>query len=229
MPSWRSIQLKTLGAYSHHRRQQASQKPVQHFSITTQVGLQCQALIEHQVGLIRTGEIAPSAPIDQYLVYKSLLDNLPRKDDGSYFLRHIDSRDASFLVDSEYNITGIIDWELAIVTAKEAAFQSRLLLYNLGELYNEGISTLSEDEKRFSKILQEETQSGELSALAAQKLHFRIDQVIETSPEDRENFTKVFSGWWKAATGEETFDWDIWYQNALKKYGNGGFTHSLTK
>lgn len=144
-------------------------------------------------------------------------------------MRHVDARDVNFLVDSEYNITCIVDWELAIVTTKEAAFQSPLLLYNLRELYNEGLSTPSEYEKHFAKILQEETKSVELSALAAQKLHFRIDQVMETSPEDGENFIKVFSGWCKAATGAETFDWDLWYRNALEKYDDGGFTPSTLK
>jgi hypothetical protein len=185
-----------------------------------------EALIQHKIGLIKTGEIAPSAPLDQYLVYRSLLDHLPRSEHGPFFLRHVDSRDVNFLVDTDYNITGIIDLELAIVTAKGAAFQSPLLLYNLRELYHEGLSTPSEDEKRLAKILREETTSDELSALVAQKLHFRVDQVMETSPEDGKNFARVFSGWWKAATGEQAFDWDVWYRNALDKYGNGGFTPS---
>ncbi|KAJ2906478.1 hypothetical protein MKZ38_001459 [Zalerion maritima] len=185
-----------------------------------------KALIQHKIGLIKTGEIAPFAPLDQYLVYRSLLDCLPRDEQGPFFLRHIDSRDVNFLVDLDYNITGIIDWELAIVTAKGAAFQSPLLMYNLGELYHEGLSTPSENEKRFAKILQEETKSHELSALAAQKLHFRVDQVIETNPEDRKHFASVFSGWWKAATGEQAFDWDTWHREALGKYGDGGFTPS---
>jgi hypothetical protein len=186
-----------------------------------------KALIQHRIELIKTGEIASSAPLDQYLVYRSLLDHLPRDEQGPFFLRHVDSRDANFLVDVDYNITGVIDWELAIATAKGAAFQSPLLMYNLGEVYNEGLSTPSEDEKRFAKILKEETQSHELSALASRKLHFRVDQVIETSPdEDRETFASVFSGWWKAATGEQAFDWDTWHREALGKYGDGGFTPS---
>ncbi|KAF4996594.1 hypothetical protein FDECE_12363 [Fusarium decemcellulare] len=187
------------------------------------------ALIQHKIDLIKTGEIAPSAPLDQYLVYRSLLDRLPRSEQGPFFLRHVDSRDVNFLVDLDYNITGIIDLELAIVTAKGAAFQSPLLLYNLGELYHEGLSTPSEDEKRLAKILQEETKSDELSALVAQKLHFRVDQVIETNPEDGKNFTRVFSGWWKAATGEQAFNWDMWYRNALDKYGDGGFAASTVR
>lgn len=185
-----------------------------------------KALIQHKIKLIKTGEIASSAPLDQYLVYRSLLDCLPRDEQGSFFLRHVDSRDVNFLVDLDCTITGIIDWELAIVTVKGAAFQSPLLMYNLGELYHQGLSTPSEDEKRFAEILQEETKSHELSALAAQKLHFRVEQVVETNPEDGKNFARVFSGWWKAATGEQAFDWDTWRREALEKYGDGGFTLS---
>ncbi|KAL2889320.1 Protein kinase-like (PK-like) [Ceratocystis lukuohia] len=93
---------------------------------------------------------------------------------------------------------GIIDLELAIITAKIAAFQSPLLLYDLGELYHEGLSTPSEDEKHLAKILQEETKSDELSALVVQKQHFGVDQVVETNAEDGENLTR-----------------DMWYRNAL--------------
>ena len=133
----------------------------------------------------------------------------------------MDSRDANLSVDDDYNITGIIDWELAIVTSKGSAFQSPLLLYNLGELYHEGLSTPSEDEKRLSKILREEKGAVELSASAEQKLHFRVDQVIETDPWDRRNFVSLFSGRWKVTNGVETFHWDTWYKQAFDKYGDG--------
>jgi len=163
------------------------------------------ALIQQKIQLIKTGEIASSAPLDQYLFYMSLLDSLPPNESGPFFLRHVDSRDANFLVDDDYNITGIIDWELAILTSKGSAFQSPLLMYNLGELYHKGLSTPSEDEKCFSKILREEKGAVELSTLAEQKLHFRVDQVIETDPWDRKNFVRLFSGWWKVTNGVETF------------------------
>ncbi|KAI5787296.1 hypothetical protein EDC01DRAFT_750101 [Geopyxis carbonaria] len=55
-----------------------------------------KALISYRMGLIYTGEIAASAPSHQYLVYKTLLDNLPPEDSGPFFLRHVDSRDANF-------------------------------------------------------------------------------------------------------------------------------------
>lgn len=96
------------------------------------------------------------------------------------------------------------------------------MLYNLGELYHKGLPTPSEDEKRLSKILREEKGAAELSALAEQKLHFRVAQVIGTDPWDRQNFVSLFSGWWKVTNGVETFHWDTWYKQALDKYGDGG-------
>lgn len=151
------------------------------------------ALIQQKIQLIKTGEIASSVPLDQNLVYLSLLDSLPPNESCPIFLRHMDSSDANFLVDDDYNITGIIDWELAIITSKGSAFQSPLLMYNLGELYD--------DEQRLSKILREEKWAVELSASAEQKLHLRVDQVIETDPWDRRNFASLFSGRWKVTNG----------------------------
>ncbi|KAJ8128697.1 hypothetical protein O1611_g4937 [Lasiodiplodia mahajangana] len=181
-----------------------------------------KALIQQKIQLIKTREVSTSAPLDQYLVYMSLLDSLPPNESGPFFLRHVDSGDANFLVDDDYNITGIIDWELAISTSKGSAFQSPLLLYNLGEVYNKGLSTPSEDEKRLSKILLEEKGAVELATLVEKKLHFRVDQVIEADPWERQKFVSLFSGWWKVANGVETFDYDKWYKEALDKYGDGG-------
>jgi hypothetical protein len=49
------------------------------------------ALIQQKIQLSKTIEIAPSAPLDQHLVYMSLLDSLPPKESGLFFLRHMDS------------------------------------------------------------------------------------------------------------------------------------------
>ncbi|KAI8626977.1 hypothetical protein F5Y19DRAFT_184489 [Xylariaceae sp. FL1651] len=153
-----------------------------------------RALIEQKIRLIKNGKIATSAPLDQYLVYMSLLDSLSPNESGPFSIRHVDSRDANFLVDNDYNITGIIDWEQSISTAKGSAFQSPLLLYGIAELYDKGLSTPSGDEKLFSKILWEEKGAAEISALAEKKLHYRVDQVIEADPCERENFVSLFSG-----------------------------------
>ncbi|KAH9904425.1 hypothetical protein F4778DRAFT_732416 [Xylariomycetidae sp. FL2044] len=184
------------------------------------------ALIRQKTQLARTGEVATSAPLYQYLICMSLLDSLPPNESGPFFLRHVDSRDANFLVDGDYNITGVIDWEVAISTSRGAAFQSPLLLYDLGEFYDDGLSTPSGEEKLFAKILRDEKGAIDLAALAEQKLHFRVDQVIEADPWRRDNFDSVFSGWWRAAHGVDKFDWDTWYKKALDRYGDGGFKNA---
>lgn len=178
------------------------------------------ALIQQRIKLIESKELASSSPLAQLLVYKTLLDSLPPNETRGFFLRHIDSRDANFLVDDNYNITGIIDWEFAIVTSRSSAFQSPLLLYNLGELNHQGLSTPSKDEKQLSRILQQKGQV-KLAALAEQKLHFRVELVLEADPLALERFKRMFSGWWKVAYGMGVFDWDEWYKEAREKYGDG--------
>lgn len=191
----------------------------------TQSDLYYKARIQQQISLIRSRELGTSAPVDLYLAYMTILNNLPPNDSGPFFLRHIDSRDANFLIDENYNITGIIDWELAIVTSKESAFQSPMLIYDLGELYN-GLSTPSEDEARFAKIIREEKGEEDLARMVAQKLHFRVDLLLETDPSN-DDFRGLFGGWWKLANCVETFDWDSWRKEALELYGDGDFGESF--
>lgn len=181
-----------------------------------------KTLIQHQIELVKTREIATSAPIDQYLVYRSLRDSLLPNETGPFFLRHVDSRDANFLVDDDYNITGIIDWELAISTCKGSAFQSPLLLYDVGGLSSGDVSPPSEDEMRLSRILREEKEAVDLSALIEKKLHFQLEMVIEADPSGREGFEGLLSAWWKAACGAESFDWADWREMMLDVYGDGG-------
>ncbi|KAI9835817.1 MAG: hypothetical protein M1837_003589 [Sclerophora amabilis] len=183
------------------------------------------ALVEQRIACIKSGELATSAPLDLYLVCKTLLDNLPADDCGPYYLRHMDSRDANFLVDDDYNITGIIDWELAVLAPKESAFQAPLLMYDLGELYNECLSTPSSDEQRFARILREGKERDDLAACAVRKVHFRLEQCIETDPHDP-NFASIFEGWWRLAKSVETFEWDAWWKDAVDRYGDGGLVNA---
>lgn len=171
-------------------------------------------VIRHQIRDLQTDEISAISLDDLCLMYTTLVENLPPNEIGPFFLRHVDTRDVNFLVNEDYKITGIIDWELAIVTFKGSAFQSPLLMYNLGQLYNEGLSTPCDDEKRLVNILQGEKGAVDLAKLAAKKLHFRVEQILEADSYDREGLVGRFTGWWKLISGVETFDWDTWCQQA---------------
>jgi len=147
--------------------------------------------------------ISKTAPIDLYLVYMTLLNNLPRNDTGPFFLRHTEPRDVNFWVDDDFNITGITDWELSIVTSKSSAFQSPLLMYSLGELYG-GSSAPSKDEFRLDSILRGKGAT-DLAGLSAGKLPFRIDLVLETNTSN-DDFRGLFGGWWSIINNGKIFD-----------------------
>ena len=186
-------------------------------------------LVDRGLNLMKTREIATSTPVDLYLVYQALLDHLPPQSENSspFFLRHMDTRDVNFLVDEEYTITGVIDWELAILAPKSSAFQSPLLMFNPGHIVEKGLLTPSEEESRFCRILSEEKGRGDLSALTAQKLHFGFEQCTDIVPSDC-FFVETVGSWWKAMTGTETFDWESWRKEALENTVMGVWSEGWT-
>ena len=157
-----------------------------------------KALIESCIHLIKTREIATSSPTDLYLVYQTLLDHLPSQNSHGqgppFFLQHVDTRADNYLVDDAYNITGMIDWEFSTLAPKPSAFQSPLLMHDLNLLLKEGLSVLTDDELRFSRILRERNRRNDLAVLAAQVLNFGFEQCIETNPHHW-SFMQTFAAW----------------------------------
>ncbi|KAI9839444.1 MAG: hypothetical protein M1819_002069 [Sarea resinae] len=79
--------------------------------------------------LIVYGESYSDRAVDAYLVHKFLWETVPivfasPLDDGPFYLKHADDKGDHILVDDEFNITGIIDWEWAYTTSKPSAFIS---------------------------------------------------------------------------------------------------------
>jgi len=186
-----------------------------------------KALVERGIRLIKTRQMAISAPVDMYLVYRAPLDHLPSQNSHEqgppFFLQHVDTRPDNFLVDDAYNITGIIDWEFAILAPKSSGLQSPLLMNDLNLQMKEGLSVPSDDELRFSRILRDSNGRDDLAVLAAQKLVLAFEQCIETEPHHW-TFVPTFAAWWRAITGTDSFDWDTWRKEALEKYGDGGMS-----
>ncbi|KAK4442577.1 hypothetical protein QBC34DRAFT_282140, partial [Podospora aff. communis PSN243] len=70
-------------------------------------------------------------------------------------LKHYDDKGDHILVDDEYNITGVIDWEFASAEAKELlAFSSPCMMWPVGKFYD-GDNSLAEDEVRFAAIFEQ--------------------------------------------------------------------------
>lgn len=99
--------------------------------------------IELTLRLIVNREMYAGREIDAFLVHRFLLDCIPevvlhhnRFDDGRSYLRHADDKGDHLLVDADYNITGIIDWEWAYTASKSEAFKSPIMLLPVADFYD---------------------------------------------------------------------------------------------
>lgn len=89
-------------------------------------------------------------PVDAYLIHRFLLDKVPEictmsdLDDGNFYLKHADEKGDQILVDGQFNITGIIDWEWAHTDSKSSAFNSPIVLLPVADFYA-GVNCISEE------------------------------------------------------------------------------------
>lgn len=117
------------------------------------------AMLHQQMNLLVSGDIS-TLPVENYLSLCWRLDALPSllsslsSTDGPFYLKHYDDKGDHILVDEEYNITGMIDWEFASTEPKEFAFSSPCMLWPVGEFYD-GSNELSKDELLFAQIYKE--------------------------------------------------------------------------
>jgi aminoglycoside phosphotransferase (APT) family kinase protein len=68
---------------------------------------------------VAQGEVHHNNAVNSYLVHRYLLERAPafsrleQSDTPQYYLKHMDDKGDHILIDDDYNITGIIDWEWA--------------------------------------------------------------------------------------------------------------------
>ncbi|KAJ5474662.1 hypothetical protein N7475_004228 [Penicillium sp. IBT 31633x] len=118
------------------------------------------AYIRLILDLITQQESYVNRPVDAFLIHRFLLENVPKVfsqnhlDDGMFYLKHADEKGDQILVDNEFNITGIIDWEWAQTDSKSAAFNSPIMLLPVADFY-EGADYIGKDEVYFAECLEE--------------------------------------------------------------------------
>jgi hypothetical protein len=162
------------------------------------------------------------------MAYKTILNNLPLNGPTSnYYVKHPDSRFSNFLVNPEtYNITAIIDWELITTLPAFSAFQSPHCFVNNADMCANRILAPGIDESRFLKIVAEKEEVGEemgLAGFAKGKLGLRLEECAVVDPWSKD-FMGLFRGWWELALGRGGGrSFQVWREEALRKYGDGGF------
>ncbi|KAK1243816.1 hypothetical protein MKX08_001954 [Trichoderma sp. CBMAI-0020] len=111
------------------------------------------AFAEQYLALIADGQLYTEFPIDSYLVYRFLKDNVSQlvehggeaKPSEDYFLKHVDDKGDHLLVDDNLRITGIIDWQMARVVPRREAFGPSLVTADMNALCGGKVSLSADD------------------------------------------------------------------------------------
>ncbi|KAJ5287330.1 hypothetical protein N7478_003016 [Penicillium angulare] len=192
-----------------------------------------KAGIDLTLDLILRQEIYTTRPVDAYLVHRYLLDNVTRVfsyndlDDGKFYLRHADDKGDHILVDDDFNITGMIDWEWAYTAPKSVAFNSPIALLPVSEFYD-GTNRIGEDEVAFAELLEEKGHPdlGEITRTG--RLLHRFDFCCGYDISDWDGFLGLFFGlvnglgdqFTKKLGDDKLINWEIWKADAMNRYWN---------
>lgn len=105
------------------------------------------AWAEQYLILITDGQLYPQFPVEAYLLYRFLQENANRLVDSedAFFLKHVDDKGDHIMVDEDFNITGIIDWQMARVVPRREAFGLSLVSADMRALCQGNVSLSKED------------------------------------------------------------------------------------
>jgi len=173
--------------------------------------------------LIIRKEIYSQQAVDAYLVHRFLLDLIPSvlpssaQDDQNYYLKHADDKGDHILVDEDFNITGIIDWEWAHTASPAHAFNSPIGLLPVADFYN-GANSLGNDEIVFARLLEEKAHQDLAGFVWNGRLQHRFAFCCGYDLTDWTGFLGLFRGLRDAVKVDEGLDWDDWKTAALHRY-----------
>ncbi|KAF6784150.1 hypothetical protein CSOJ01_15798 [Colletotrichum sojae] len=175
--------------------------------------------------LIVRDEMYSQRPVEAYLIHRFLLDLIPSvlpspvPDDQRYYLKHADDKGDHILVDQDFNITGIIDWEWAHTAPPSQAFNSPIGLLPVADFYG-GANNLGDDEVDFARLLEGKDRH-DLGLFVRQgRLQHRFAFCCGYDLADWSGFQGLFRGLRDAVKVDEGLSWDDWKNVALRRYEN---------
>ncbi|EPE04410.1 hypothetical protein F503_01414 [Ophiostoma piceae UAMH 11346] len=165
-------------------------------------------------------ELYAPKPVDAYLAHLYLRDVapsvLPKED--IYYLKHADDKGDHLLVDADYNLTGIIDWEWAHTAPASIAFNSPIGFLPVGDFYD-GANDIGADESVFAQLLADKGRDDLAQCVRTGRLQHRFAFCCGYDMDtDWEGFLGLFRGLREAVQIDAGIDWDEWKAKALDKY-----------
>lgn len=206
-------------------------------------------MMAHQKKLISSGEMYCSFAVDLYMSYSWRKSKIPEvvayckktthepgsgngtpSTSNAFFLRHYDDKGDHILVDDDFNITGIIDWEFASAEPKEFAFSSPCMMWPVSE-YFDGSDELSQDELEFAAIFEQKGRSDMAGYIRQGRkmqrfLGFNGGGVPGDVDEHKVTFQAMRRAW---ADGEEIEEYEVWKEAASVQYADDEGLQSLLR
>ncbi|KAK2740301.1 hypothetical protein FQN57_006181 [Myotisia sp. PD_48] len=182
-----------------------------------------RSILQLTLKLILRKEVCTTQPIDAYLIHLFLLESLPTLlaahksiDDNRFYLKHADDKGDHILVDDNYNVTGVIDWEWAYTTSMSAAFNSPVGFLHVSEFYK-GVTNIGDDELKFVEILESKGYNNLANAVRNGRAYHFFEFCCGYDLSDWNGFLGLFQGL-RTALGDEQSSWEIWKEAALDRY-----------
>jgi hypothetical protein len=185
------------------------------------------AAITQQLQTIANGEVT-SLTVDNYLAFRWRLSALPAllsssdANEGPFYLKHFDDKGDHILVDENFDITGIIDWEFASAEAKNLAFSSPCMMWPVRQ-YCDGSNNLSDEEIQFAHIFNQRGRKdlGDLilNGRRWQRFLFFLGGGVST---DKAKFQSLFQGLLESFGTDDNqqlpWSYENWRQKAIAMY-----------
>ncbi|KAJ3474620.1 hypothetical protein NLG97_g9761 [Lecanicillium saksenae] len=170
--------------------------------------------------------------VDAYLIHRFLLDLVPKltpahqNTDGNFYLKHGDDKGDHILVDENFNITGVIDWEWAHTAAPADAFNSPIGLLPVADFYV-GKGVVGEDEAVFAQILEAKGYGSLARHVLGGRLQHLFTFCCGFHLSDWDGFLGLFQGLRDASGVDAGTGWEEWKEAALNRYKDDGGLQEL--
>ncbi|KAH7322687.1 hypothetical protein B0I35DRAFT_450033 [Stachybotrys elegans] len=192
-------------------------------------------LVEAHLQMIAAGEIGTTEnAIDVFLAHRFRLDLLDQafKQSASantegerFFLKHADDKGDHILVNADFEIVGIIDWEWCSTASREVAFSSPCMMWPVAAFYD-GSNELAKEEVFLAHVFREKGREDlaryVLDGRKVQRLLFALGPGGAVH-EDKRTFASLFMGLKRAFHGLDAelgdqdveAEWEAWKKQAL--------------
>lgn len=201
-----------------------------------------RTIVEIYLRMIAAGEIGTvENATDVFLAHRFRLDVLDTafersaglgENGESFFLKHADDKGDHILVNNDFEIVGIIDWEWCSTASKDVAFSSPCMMWPVAAFYD-GSNELAKEELFFAEAFRERGRDDlarcVLNGRKVQRLLFALGPG-GASHENRKTFACLFMGLKRAFAcrhdigqekrGAEEEEWENWKANALEVWKN---------